>query len=192
MDKNASIVSIGGWNSHIFTPQWVAANVFNVSEGSSMELKLDEKQMNLSYKSGDIEFSATEIGVEFKTQKVTVENCHKLEKYYQHLVELLPYTPIRAFGYNYNLVFPIEDFQKTKLAQFVERKDIGAGYNTSSFSFTVSKDKSLRSVNVNFQDNKAEVVCNFQYYQINDIPETSVFDSMKEELKLILGHDTDF
>jgi len=192
MDKNASIVSIGGWNSHIFTPQWVAANVFNVSEGTSMELKLDEKLMNLSYKSGDIEFSATEVGVEFKTQKVTVENCHKLEKYYQHLVELLPYTPIRAFGYNYNLVFPIEDFMKTKLAQFVERKDIGAGYNTSSFSFTVSKEKSLRSVNVNFQDNKAEVVCNFQYYQINDIPETSVFDSMKEELKLILGHDTDF
>ncbi len=192
MEINASIVSIGGWNSHIFTPKWVAANVFNVSEGTSMELKLDEKQMTLSYKSGDIEFSATEIGVEFKTQNVTVENCHKLEKCYQHLVELLPYTPIRAFGYNYNLVFSIDDFLKTKLAQFVERKDIGAGYNTSSFSFTASKEKSLRSVNVNFQDNKAEVVCNFQYNHIIDIPEDSVFDCMKEELKQILGYDSDF
>lgn len=192
MDKNASIVSIGGWNSHIFTPQWVAANVFNVSEGTSMELKLDEKQMTLSYKSGDIEFSATEIGVEFKTQKVTVENCYKLEKCYQRLVELLPYTPIRAFGYNFNLVFTFEDFRKTELAHFVERKDIGAGYNTSSFSFTVSKEKSLRSINVNFQDNKVEVVCNFQYNRITDIPEDSIFDCMKEELKQILGYDTDF
>lgn len=192
MEINASIVSIGGWNSHIFTPKWVAANVFNVSEGTSMELKLDEKQMTLSYKSGDIEFSATEIGVEFKTQIVTDENCHKMEQYYRRLVELLPYTPIRAFGYNYNLIFPIDDFKKTKLAQFVERKEIGAGYNTSSFSFTISKEKSLRSVNVNFQDNKIEVVCNFQFNRINDIPEVSVFDCMKEELKLILGNDTKF
>lgn len=192
MEINASIVSIGGWNSRIFTPQWVATNVFGINDGTTMELKLDERQMTLLYKSGDIEFSATEIGVEFKTHNTTVDNCRKLERCYQHLVELLPYTPIRAFGYNYNLIFLINDFQNTRLAQFVERKDIGADYKSTSFSFTVSKGKALRSVNVNFQDDKVEVVCNFQYNKITDIPEVSVFDCIKDELKHILGNDTDF
>ena len=192
MEINASIVSIGGWNSHIFTPQWVATNVFGVSDGTSMELKLDERQMTLLYKSGDIVFSSTEIGVEFKTQNATIDNCLKLERFYQHLVELLPYTPIRAFGYNYNLVFPLDVFLKTRLARFVERKDIGVDYRTSSFSFTVSKEKSLRSVNVNFQEDKVEVVCNFQYNRITDIPETSVFECIKDELKQILGNEPDF
>ena len=90
------------------------------------------------------------------------------------------------------MIFLINDFQNTRLAQFVERKDIGADYKSTSFSFTVSKGKALRSVNVNFQDDKVEVVCNFQYNKITDIPEVSVFDCIKDELKHILGNDTDF
>ena len=192
MEISASVVSIGGWNSRIFTPQWVAVNVFHVKAGTGVELKLDERQMSLSYKSDDVELSVNEIGVEFKTPNATTDNCHKMELYYQHLVELLPYTPIRAFGYNLNLIFNIEGFHKTRLAQFVERKYIDNEYLTSSLSFSGLKEKSLRSINVNFQGDKVEVVCNYQYNQISDLPETSVFDSMKEELQKLLGHDFNF
>ena len=54
MEKNASIVSVGSWNPRIFTPSWVSANVFAMPEGESMNISLNEKQMNLAYTWKDI------------------------------------------------------------------------------------------------------------------------------------------
>ena len=100
MKVEASIVSVGSWNSRIFTPAWVSANVFAMPNGESMNIALNEQQMTLSYEWNSIQLIMSDTRIEFKSNKQSKETLALMEQCYQRLSELLPYTPVVAVGYS--------------------------------------------------------------------------------------------
>ncbi len=185
MELKASIVSIGGWNSRIFTPQWVSANVFNAKNGESIEIQLDEQQLMLSYKRNDIQFATTDVGVEFSTKNATIENCRIIESYYRNLISILPFTPVRAFGYNYNVVLTKDEFEQTKLAKIVSYASFGM-YHTSSQSYSENVENGVKNIIVNFVKDKVEVVYNYHITDCGVLPIDDLFVIIKKELDNIL------
>lgn len=73
MEITASIVSVGSWNPRIFTPEWVSTNVFSMPEGDTMNIALNEKQMNLTYAWKGIQLLMTDRGIEMKTDAKSMD-----------------------------------------------------------------------------------------------------------------------
>ena len=73
MKVEASIVSLGSWNSRIFTPTWVSEKVFAMPEGDSMNVGLNDQQMSLTYLWKNIQLLINDSRIEFKTNQCTKE-----------------------------------------------------------------------------------------------------------------------
>lgn len=190
MNITASIVSVGSWNPRIFTPDWVSTNVFSMPEGDTMNIAINEKQMNLTYAWKGIQLWMTDRGIEIKAEAKSMDVLVQMEKIYNHLSEVLPYTPVSAIGYNLNLTFTKEEFEKTIVAKVIKPSNIDI-YTINSQTFSAFKDGAIRSFDVRTADNAVEIKCNFHYgapliIDINNIP---VFEIIIKELKNFLGYE---
>ena len=189
MKISASIVSIGSWNPRIFTPEWVSTNVFSMPEGDSMNIELNEKEMHLAYTWKDIQLFMTDRGIEIKSDAKSMDVLFQMEKIYRHISEILPYTPIIATGYNLNLAFSKEEFNKTKVAEFINPQNIDI-YTNSSQTFSAVKDGVIRNFDVRTTDNLAEIRCNFHYTApLKEQKDSSVFEIIIYELRKFLGYE---
>lgn len=189
MEKTASIVSVGSWNPRIFTPEWVSSNVFPMPEGDSMNISINENQMTLTYAWNNIQLFMTERGIEMKTDAESLDILIQMEKIYKHLSDILPYTPISAVGYNLNLSFTKEEFEKTKVAGLIKPQSLDI-YTTRSQTFSALKDGVIRSFDIRTSDTTAEIRCNFHYpapLKVTD--DSSVFEIIINELKFFLGYE---
>ena len=185
----ASIVSVGSWNPRIFTPDWVSSNVFSMPEGDTMNIAINEKQMNLNYTWKGIQLLMTDRGIEIRTAEKSMDVLFKMEQIYRHLSEVLPYTPISAVGYNLNLTFSKEDFENTKVAGIINPQKVDI-YSTNSQTFSALKDGAIRSFDVRTSDNAAEIRCNFHYTTpLKEQNGSSVFEIIINELKHFLGYE---
>lgn len=191
MKKVASIISVGSWNPKIFNPEWVSANVFAMPEGETMDIRLNDKQMTLTYIWKDIMFSMTDKGIELKTEKCEAQVLQLMEAIYKHLMEVLQYTPITAFGYNLNLSLTAEEYAKTKISGLVQMQVLDI-YKETSHSFTAVKDGVLRTFDIRSIEDGAEIRCNFHYTQKNSLPnEGTVFNIIASEFQHFLGYELD-
>lgn len=193
MDKLASIVSVGGWNSKLFIPQWVGENVFCLPSDQRIEVQIDQRQMIVSYRFGDNTFVSTERGIEFKTQNLSSNNLAEIDKMHKHLNDILSFTPIIAFGFNIHLIMSPEEFAGTKISDAIPRTSINE-LKTSSHVFSIEEVNVTKSVNTIFRkDGIIEIATNYQYSKMEDLPfEGTVFDIMKEEINRIIGYGVDF
>lgn len=185
----ASIISLGSWNPRIFTPEWVSTNVFSMPEGDTMNIAINEKQMNLTYEWKGIQLIMTDRGIEMKTNESSFAVLNKMEIIYQHLSEVLPYTPITAVGYNLNLTLSKDEFEKTKVAEIIKPQTVDI-YKSNSQTFSVLKDGAIRSFDVRTSEDVAEIRCNFHYAAPQKEPhDTSVFKIIINELIHFLGYE---
>lgn len=192
MKKTASIVSLGGWNPRIFTPDWVSVNVFSMPEGDSMNVSINEKQMNLTYTWKDIQLSITDRGVEMKANAESHDTLKEMEGIYNHLSEILPYTPVSAVGYNFSVVLTKEEFGKTDIAGISVPKDIDI-YTCNSQTFVANKDGAIRSFDIRRKNDGVEIRCNFHYNMPqSNMADSSIFDIIILELKHFLGYELSF
>jgi len=192
MEITASIVSVGSWNPRIFTPEWVSTNVFSMPEGDTMDIALNEKQMNLTYAWNGINLLMTDRGIEMKSDAKSKDVLIKMEKIYKHLYEVLPYTPITAVGYNLNLTFAKEEFDKTKIAEIIKPQSLDI-YSSNSQTFSAIKDGAIRSFDVRTSGGSAEIRCNFHFAPPQKEQNgTSVFDIIITEFSKFLGYELTF
>lgn len=193
MDKLASIVSVGGWNTKLFIPNWVGENVFCSPTGQKIDVQIDQRQMTVSFKSGDNIFASTERGIEFRTTNLSPDNLSELDKMHKHLNDILAYTPIVAFGYNIHLIMSIEEYKSTRISAVVPETSID-GLVTSSHVFSNNDSNVSKSINVLFRkDGKIEIATNYQYSKIEDLPtDGTVFDIMKENINTIIGYGVSY
>ena len=189
MEKLASIVSVGNWNPAIFTPEWVMDHVFRLPEGESIQVNLNEKLMALTFFWNDIAFSVTDSRLEFKTTKVTSDRLVAMDSLFRNLSEMLPYTPVTALGYNYNLIdttegickllpWPLETFPQTE------------GYAMTSVVYSSLLEGGQSNINVRIGKEKSEIACNLQFLSVSQLPENALpFDLVKQEIKKLFGYD---
>lgn len=193
MDKLASIVSVGGWNTKLFIPQWVGENVFCFPSGQKIDVQIDPRQMTVSFRSGDNTFVSSERGIEFRTTNLSPENLSELDKMHKHLNDILVFTPIVAFGFNIHLIMTPEEFGTTKISEVIPLPSIN-GLRTSSHVFSNEDAKVSKSVNTLFRkDGKIEIATNYQFSKMEDLPtEGNVFDIMKDDINTIIGYGVNY
>ena len=189
MKVDASIVSVGSWNSRIFTPAWVSANVFAMPDGESMNIELNEQQMTLSYVWKDIQLLMSDTRIEFKSSQCSKETLTLMEQYYQRISELLPYTPVAAVGYNLNLTLTPDEYKQTVVSGMLEQKKIDI-YTNGTQTFSAVKDGAVRSFVVQQNADSAEIRANFHYPQPKLTPAVgTAFGIIKSEMKHFIGDE---
>ena len=189
MKVEASIVSVGSWNSRIFTPAWVSANVFAMPDGESMNIALNEQQMTLSYEWNDIQLLMSDTRIEFKSNKRSKETFALMEQCYQRLSELLPFTPVVAVGYNLNLTLALDEYRQTEVSRLLEQKKIDI-YTNGTQTFSAVKDDAVRSFVVQLNADSAEIRANFHYRKPKLTPAVgTAFDLIESEMKHFVGHE---
>lgn len=192
MKTEASIVSIGNWNSRIFTPSWVSENVFAMPEGESMNIRLNEQQLTLIYFWNDIQLLMSDSRIEFKTEHCTPDILVLMEQCYLRLTELLPYTPVSAVGFNLNLHLTPEEFRQTKVGQQVKPQIIG-DYTGDTLTFKSKKDDSIRSFVISQNTDGDDISANFHYPDPKHLPAVGTgFEQIAIELKEFLGYEYSF
>ena len=168
------------------------SKVFPMPEGDTMNIALNEKQMNLTYAWKGIQLLMTDRGIEMKTDAKSVDVLIQMEQIYKHLYEVLPFTPITAVGYNLNLTFTKEEFEKTKIAGIIKPQTIDV-YTSNSQTFSAVKDGAIRSFDVRTSDSAAEIRCNFHYVTPTKRQDgTSIFKIIITELANFLGYELTF
>ena len=189
MKVEASIVSVGSWNSRIFTPAWVSANVFAMPDGESMNIALNEQQMTLSYMWKDIQLLMSDTRIEFKSNLCSKIELTLMEQCYQRLSELLPYTPVVAVGFNLNLTLTLDEYNQTPVSKLVDQKSIDV-YTNGTQTFSAVKDGAVRSFVVQLNADSAEIRANFHYPQPKLIPAVgTAFGVIESEMKHFLGNE---
>ena len=189
MKVEASIVSEGSWNSRIFTPAWVSANVFAMPDGESMNIALNEQQMTLSYVWKDIQLLMSDTRVELKSSQCKKETLTLMEQCYQRLSELLPYTPITAIGYNLNLYLTLDEYKQTAVSVLLDQKKIDI-YTNGTQTFSAVKDGAVRSFVVQLNSDSAEIRANFHYPQPKSTPAVgTAFGIIESEMKHFYGDE---
>ena len=185
----ASIVSVGSWNSRIFTPAWVSANIFAMPDGKSMKIALNEQQMTLSYVWKDIQLLMSDTRIEFKSSQCRKETLTLMEQYYQRISELLPYTPVAAVGYNLNLTLTPDEYKQTVVSGMLEQKNIDI-YTNGTQTFSAVKDGAVRSFVVQLNADNAEIRANFHYPQPKLTPAVgTAFGIIESEMKHFIGDE---
>ncbi len=189
MKAEAIIVSVGSWNSRIFTPAWVAEYVFDMPKGETMNIALDEQQLSLTYIWNGIQFLMTNNRVILKTDSCSKEKLCFMEKCYQRLSDTLSYTPISAVGFNVNLYLTQEEFCETEVYGIIQHQSI-ANYVNSSQTFSAMIEKVIRNFTIRTSKNGVEIVANFHYQDFSTTyVYEGVFEIINSELKKFLGND---
>lgn len=189
MKVEASIVSVGSWNSRILTPAWVSANVFAMPNGESMNIALNEQQMTLCYEWNGIQLLMSDTRIEFKSNKQSKETLTLMEQCYQRLSELLPYTPVAAVGYNLNITLTLDEYKQTVVSGILEQKNIDI-YTNGTQTFSAVKDGAVRSFVVQLNADNAEIRANFHYPQPKLTPAVgTTFGIIESELKYFIGNE---
>lgn len=189
MKVEASIVSVGSWNSRIFTPAWVSANVFAMPDGESMNIALNEQQMTLSYEWNDIQLLMSDTRIELKSNKRSKETLALMEQCYQRLSELLPFTPVAAVGYNLNLTLTLDEYRQTAVSGVFEQKKIDI-YTNGTQTFSAVVDGTVRSFVIQQNTDNAEIRANFHYPQPKLTPAVgTAFGIIESEMKHFIGNE---
>lgn len=189
MKVEASIVSLGSWNSRIFTPTWVSDKVFAMPEGESMNVGLNEQQLYLTYVWKNIQLLITDNRIELKTDHCTVEILTLMEQCYLRMSECLPYTPVTAVGFNLNLHLSKEEFQHTTASKLQSPQPIG-DYSCNTLTYSANKDNAARSFVIQQTANGGDIRVNFHYPRPNQLPAVGTsFELMASEMKQFLGYE---
>lgn len=189
MVVEASIVSVGSWNSRIFTPSWVSENVFAMPEGESMNVGLNEQQLTLTYMWKDIQLLITDSRIELKTSRCASDKLVLMEQCYLRMSEMLPYTPVNAVGFNLNLQLSQDEYCKTNVSRLFKLQTLG-DYVGDTLTFKATKEGSVRSFVIHQRENGGDIRINFHYPKPKELPPVGTgFEMIASELKVFLGYE---
>ncbi len=99
-----SLVIAGAWNLPILQPDWVGARLFDVPQMNVQLALLDTGGVRADFALDALDFSAMPGRVEFRPKRpedACLEQCESAAK---RLLELLPETPVTAFGVNFGFI----------------------------------------------------------------------------------------
>ena len=169
-----SLVILGSWNRRIFTEEWVKEHIFPETND---EFKIDILLMNDSdIPSLATRISSDKISILIQDHKLTFNTVDDKEEYFECLIELtkcaadiLPHTPITAYGVNFhfsendidddiiNLLRP-KDLEKFK--------SLGLELTSERYTRSLSLDGQTINITTDIIDTQADFDFNFHF----DIP----------------------
>jgi len=117
-----SIVVLGLWNARIFSPEWVACNLF-VTPPKEMKLEAEfSGSMSLRLKAGPVQLTADNNRLVVTALEPSDEALRLCEDMVLRAIELLPHTPIQGAGVNFGFS---EIHANDRLLSLFKLPDIG-------------------------------------------------------------------
>jgi hypothetical protein len=103
--RRPTLVVAGAWNPAILQPGWIAQHVFGVPVGSKVTAKIaqmvvDEQPKKIFYLN-DVGFAVSSNRLELFAVGVEESAFNAVENAATQIVELLPHTPISAYGIDF-------------------------------------------------------------------------------------------
>lgn len=127
---NISIVIVGNWNIHIFTPEWVASKIFKEEKffvDVAINIGIPNRYTSETKK---VMLIPSENNITIRAQDASTECLSNMEEINSNLIAELPVTPIKAFGINFSYIedkspdlaslFNLPDMQRLLDAGFKE------------------------------------------------------------------------
>lgn len=141
-------VFLGAWNPAIFQPGWVARYLFGFPEGASVDagLLMLPNQPPLTFIK-DIGVAVTPERVTLYVQRFDDETKSQVETTAKNIFEVLPHTPIGAFGVNF--VFKDDDADPSLYDKLKTKDGIDKHFKVLSQQF-VSTIQIFPNVILNF------------------------------------------
>lgn len=163
-DWNVNI--LGSWNLAIFSPKWVAQNLFDIPEGSpaSVELVIDMVSPPRLVNNEGMKVVPGQHSFQVYPAKDTFESLDKAKQVAVKALGRLPVTPVRAAGFN---VRYRGDASPTLITAFETEIDKtlsehGQSILTRGFGRSLKCGDGVLNLNVTCDaDNTVTVICNF-------------------------------
>lgn len=201
--SSSALVIVGGWNAHIFNPDWIGRYLFDGKKG---ELKVDiltELPYGFNPEFASQRVSSKEVRIQLQGNKLSLSPMENKDKYFKRIEEIallladyLPHTPVSGFGVNF--VFT-ENKVSEDLKNIIRPKDLGKieSFGASLISQQYTRSLEFNDITLNFtielKDKKVTYKLNF-HTEISDlvqfktrISETSVLALKEKAVEFIVS-----
>jgi hypothetical protein len=99
---NWNVIVAGAWNRAIFTPEWIARNIFSVEKDVAINIDVPLNFLApYRVRHNEIAVLVSSINLEIATDSCSYELLDKAREYARRAIEELPKTPISAVGFNF-------------------------------------------------------------------------------------------
>ena len=201
LDHSSSVlVIVGGWNSHIFTQDWIKRYLFPTEQE---EFKIDllvSQGFNAQFVSPRI--SSKEVHIllqENRLSFIPVENKNehfdRIQELALQLADYLPHTPVTAYGVNF--LFTEDRSVSEHLLNLIHMGDLekieqsGVSVTTEQYTRRLSLNGRILNFTIGLEEEKVTFDFNFDF-KIPDlvafkagISETSILELRQEAVKFI-------
>lgn len=200
--RRPTIVIAGAFNPAIFTPEWIAAVLFQIPEGTDVEgtFVIDgSNQVARPYISG--------IGIAVEAGRLTIAtdslaeaDLASIESIVRRVAEVLPHTPANGIGVNFHastsdftakiadMVTPAEDM--TTVGQLIQnelKSSVKCDQFVLNITRSITQDQLILDFNYHFQLNGIiEIINIFDGQKIS-----ALFSSFKETVNKVYEIDTE-
>jgi hypothetical protein len=122
--KHWSIVVVGFWNQRIFTPQWVANDIFQQPEVEVLVSVVPCKP--IIFRNQMVELRVESERIELIARRADDEALNQAETFACRVLEKLSITPVSAVGVNFGFVEAHPEDEVLRLLNFGDDADIAA------------------------------------------------------------------
>jgi len=160
-----TITLVGHWNVRIFSPEWVATNLFEVPEVQA-EVAIGPELGPIRYIWGNVVLvpSPHQLIVGMRdSERLTLEKASSVAT---NLLALLPHTPIRAFGINFGFIEenPSDDLVKLfQLSDSAKLSDMHCDILKTELHRAVQIDGKLLNLLLGLDNGKLSVRLNYHF-----------------------------
>ena len=187
--SNAALAISGAWNTKIFTPNWVMGNLLQFQEGDEIEVGMSKDELRPVFRYKGVVIIPKEtvfnIRIDGDIDDATLNLANSIG---QKLIELHPYTPNLAIGFNFKVItgvkskeigFEIVPRENGELLSFETNKL--DDFELSSLKFTRILEDSVCNVSVSFDDDDNEVLnYNYHYEKLDKVSSQTFIEKFSE------------
>lgn len=197
--SSSGLVIVGGWNGHIFHPEWIKRYLFP-SEEKEFQIEMSVVP-NLNPQFAFPRISSTEVRMLLQVDRLNItpvkeedEGFYRVEEVALQLADCLPHTPVTAYGVNF--VF-LDDTVDEDILDFIRPNDLakikhfGAALVGEEYTHRLKLKGHTLNLTIGIEEKKVSFKLNF-HFQIRDLVafkegifKTSILELKQEAIKFI-------
>lgn len=199
----SGLVIVGGWNGHIFNPNWIKRYLFP-AEDEQLTIDIhaqfpqgfDPQFVSPRISSKEVTILLQGNKLNFTPVKNKDENFDRIQDLALQLADYLPHTPVSGYGVNFLFV---EDYVSEDLVNLIRPKDLeeieqfGASLTSEEYTRCLELNERTLNFTVGLENEKATFKFNF-HSKINDlvafkagISKTSILELKQAATQFIAG-----
>ena len=204
LDQSSSgLVIVGGWNGHIFNPNWIKRYLFPAEdEELTVDIQAQFPQgfnpqfVSPRISSKDVRIILQGNKLNFVPVKNQDKNLDQIQDLALQIADRLPHTPVSGYGVNFLF---IEDHVSEDLINFIRPRDLeeieqfGASLTGEEYTRRLELNERILNFTVGLENERATFKFNF-HFKINDlvafkagISKTSILELKQEATQFITG-----